>query len=392
MVSAEATPRSWWSGRALLWVMAGTALVLLALVVQVDVLDAGHPNWDEPWDHQKYRHMADHPLELRLSPFGWRILGPLLVTVMPMADDLAFRVVSLTALWGTSVVVFVLGRRTGFSDSAAACASFVYLGTWWSTGYLVYNPWLPDALTFLIVVLLALLALDRRAWQFAALLAVGVLVKEQVLLVVPIWWTLSRRPWSWRPLLQAGALLVPALVVMACVRFGLPADDAAPGHARDLGLELNAHDRLPQDQRVLFEEFGRERLGSFSSEARDWTTVVFGVWPLLGLVDWRRCGAVLLRWSPFLVGVYAQPLMASNTYRLVALAFPVAMLLVAGGVDRLRAGGLLSSPAVVAIGLAGAAVGLLAPNRAAPWWIAPAIVGAVLAVEAARRLLTAKPV
>lgn len=388
MVSEETTPRPWWHDRALLGVVGGAVLVLLALAAQVDVLDEAHRNWNKPWDHQKYRHMADHPLELRLSPFGWRVLGPLLVTVIPVANDLAFRIVSLTALGGTAVVVFLLGRRTGFSDAAAACGSFVYLGTWWSTGYLVYNPWLPDALTFLIVGLLALLALDRRGWQFAVLLAVGVLVKEQVLLVVPLWWTLSRRPWSWRPLLQTGALLVPALVVMACVRAGLPAENADPGHASDLGLELNAYDRLPQDQQILFEKFGRERLRSFPGEIRDWTAGVFGVWPLLGLVDWRRCGSVLLRWSPFLVGVYAQPLMASNTHRLVALAFPVAMLLVAGGVDRLRTAGLLSGWGAIAIGAAGAGVALVRPNVSAPWWLALAIVGAVLAVEAVARHLT----
>jgi hypothetical protein len=80
--------------------------------------------------------------------------------------------------------------------------------------------------------------------------------------------------------------------------------------------------------------------------------------------------------------------MASNTHRLVALAFPVAMLLVAGGVDRLRTAGLLSGWGAIAIGAAGAGVALVRPNVSAPWWLALAIVGAVLAVEAVARHLT----
>lgn len=374
----------WWRDRVLLWVIGGSALVLLALVGQVDVLDETHRNWPKPWDHQKYGYMADHPFDLRLSPFGWRILGPLLASVLPVANDVAFRIVGFSALWGTSIMVFLLGRRARFSDAASACGSLVYLGTWWSTGYLLYNPWLPDALAFLVVAVLALLAMDRKAWQFAAVLVVGVLVKEQVLLAVPLWWTLSEKPRNWRPLLQAGALALPALVVIACVRFGLPARNSDPSHIRALGLDLNAYDRLPQDQKVLFEKFGRDRLEDLPAHVFDWTRVVFGTWPLLGLVDLRRAGMVLLRWSPFLAGVYAQTLVASNTHRLVALAFPVVALLVAGGVDRLRERGALTSASAIGIGLAAAGVAVAFPNRPAPWWTALAIVGLALVVEATR--------
>jgi hypothetical protein len=222
----------------------------------------------------------------------------------------------------------------------------------WLTGYLLYNIWLPDGLAYLAVVLAAIAALDRRPIAFAAILLVGALAKEQVLLAAPLWYTFGAdRLVDRRLLLRTAALALPAAGLLVALRAAIPAGNDDPAYLAQLGLPLNAWDVLPQDPRVLLSLFGPPRLPTYPFAAIDWTIGAFGTLGLLALAAPRANARVALRWSPFLALVYAQPLMASNTKRLVALAFPVAIVMALNGLVALERRLRLHRAVVVAVPL-----------------------------------------
>ena len=310
---------------------------LLLLGDVVDPLLPGHHNWDKPWDHQKYLVMAEQPLGLRIAPFSWRLIGPLIAGVLPFSISTSFRIVAFCTLWLTAVAMFVLLRRLGHRDVLAAVGMLLFLSLWWVAGYPLYNFWLPDVLVYLSVLVLAIAAVDRRPVLFAVVLVICVLAKEQVLIAGPLWYGLSTgRLFDGRRFAEMVAVALPALVLLIAVRIVLPAANTDSAHVAQLGLTLNVYDQLPPDPQVLFQKFGTLRLPTYRVLAQEWTLNAFGVLPLLGLAALRRSAVTLARWSPFLALVYAQPLLASNTTRLIVLAFPVTVILAVDGLAAIQ--------------------------------------------------------
>ena len=324
--------------RAPLFVAGALALgYLLLLGTVVDPLLPGHGNWDKPWDHQKYLAMAEQPLDLRIAPFSWRLLGPLIAGILPFSISTSFRITASLAVWLTAVAMFVLLRRLGHRDVLATVGMLLCLSLWWVAGYPLYNFWLPDALVYLSVLVLAIAAGDRRPVLFAIVLVVGVLAKEQVLIAAPLWYGLrTGRLFDGRRLAEMVAVAFPALVLLVAVRIILPAGNTDPAYLAQLGLALNVYDQLPPDPQVLFQKFGTLRLPAYRVLTQEWTSNAFGVLPLLGLAALPRSLVTLARWAPFIVLVYAQPMLAANTTRLIALAFPVIVILAVDGLAAIQ--------------------------------------------------------
>jgi len=361
----------------------GLALTITLLVLlQNDPLVAGHPNWSRPWDHQKYLFMAEHPFELRLAPFSWRILGPFVAGLLPFGLAASFRLVAVASVAGTAVVLFVLLRRRGHAPHLALAGMLAFLSIGWVTGYPLYNSWLPDALAFLFVALAVLAAHERRPVAFAAVLVAGVLTRETVLFVAPLWYGLHAARLIDRKLLaQAVGLALPALAAVVAVRLALPADNTDPSYLAELDLSLNEWDTRSTDPLSLFELFGEPvRLRWWPVLVSAWVGGAFDTLPLLALFAWRRNLVTALRWSPFLVLVAAQPLFAANTFRLIALAFPLVVIVAVDGLAALQRRLGLDDAWVVAVPGALVVADLLVPGNAI--WLVPELflVAGVLAV------------
>lgn len=327
------------SDRAHLGLASTVALVwVLALVAKTHALVPGHPNWSKPWDHQKYAALAAHPFDMPVAPFRWRLLVPLMAKALPFGQATSFRVVTIVAVWLTAVAMFVLLRRIGFDARLAGAGMLLFLTFGWLTGYPLYNIWLPDAMVCLVIVLLAIAALDRRPVVFAVLLLTGALMKEQVLIAAPLWYTLtSNRLVDRRRMLTTALLSLPALIALAGLHLLLPAGPINTPDLTQAGLALNKWDLLPQSPGVLFATFGRSRVLTYPVLAVNWTVGAFGTIPLLALCAARKNARVAVRWGPYLAAVYLQPMFASNTKRLIALAFPVMVIMALHGIVAIRA-------------------------------------------------------
>jgi hypothetical protein len=205
-------------------------------------------------------------------------------------------------------------------------------------------------------------------------LVAGVLVKEQVLLAAPLWWSFEP---DWRRLRETALLVAPGAVVLVAVRLLLPAGNEDPSYLASLPIGLNAYDTLPSDPVSLARKF---------APARSWGDLllpveVFGPLMLLSLAAWRENLRTLGRWWPLVVLALAQPLLASNTHRLVVLAFPVVVVMATQGLGALRD---RFGPWVLALPIALLVVDLVWPRNTSRVLVESAV---VVAAGAFARLL-----
>lgn len=331
-----------------------------------------HQRYDDPhivfdrfnlpgFDSYVYVAMAERPGFFTVAPWGYRVLTPWLVQVLPGGGVKAFRQLTLGALFVASVLLFVFLRRLGHGELPAllALAAFGFSG---ATGEPVHYPFLAEPVCIaLMAALLVALESGAGAGTLALVLVLGALAKEIFILFLPgVFLALRTREGTRAALLDTALAGLPAVVATLILRFGW-----VRGVGADIGLP------------------GLETLWQA-------TRTVAGAWPgwwqpmlLGGATPLALIGALLpaarlylARYGYFLLLGYALPLAAAvytgegepeqffhrDVPRLLLYALPVALPLCLIAVDRLwphmgeTAGARPGRLASTAAGLAAAAL------------------------------------
>jgi hypothetical protein len=330
-------------------------------------MDEQSPAYDGLGDHNKYVFMAENgPFSFHVAPFCRRPGLPALVRVLPFDTQTGFRVLTIMSLWGTAVAIFYLARATGGGLAAALFGMLAFLATGWATKYPLLDFWLPDPMVLLLATLIALCAFTDTFLPGALLLGVGVLFKESVLFAGVLFLTVSLPSSSWRHrLIKGAAAVVPAVVILLTLRFAIPSRNHDAEYLRELPQRLTevdegrtSYDYGEQVERVSGNRWrdmtarGLESLHSYSVGS-------LGVLPigLALLAPWRNLHLLARTW-PFLVLVYLQLLVATDTQRLLVLGLPVVILMALNGLQvlvgrwKMNAIGALFLPvAVIALNL-----------------------------------------
>ncbi len=369
-------------------VAAAVAAVCLALgLVRTSRLTPEHPGFTEPADHHKYIHMAEHgPRGFYVAPFCHRIGVPMLARWLPVPARAGFLLIAGAGVAATAMVVYLLCRSFGFAPNLALLDLVLFFSMGWATRYPIHDFWLPDAAALFLTTLAIWCCRARRPLLLTMALACGVLVKESVLVAAPLALTLGDHasPFSKRVAWFFAAAL-PAIAILVALRFAIPARNDDPAYVRTLSPTLAQIDQPGEryDDWSRFEQIARRRLGVTLSDLHAYSVGTFGMLPLLlPLFDLRRNLRLLVRFLPFVLPVYLQLLLATDTQRLLILAFPVIILMSLGGVERLtRVRGVRPEvPALLVVALLG--LNLLDPQRiAAPVRLQAAFI-AVAAVAA----------
>jgi hypothetical protein len=189
-------------------------------------------------DLRHYRAMAQAAPAIDADvprPFAHRLLGPYLAGLLPFPDPLAFRLLSTALLVGATLTLFGFLRCLGLADPLAAfAAALSTLNPYWF-GFIAFNPFQAADAMALVCVAGAFWAYrsDRLA-AYAALLVLGALAREPVILVVPAvaFAVASRAEWRWRPAVPWLAAGLPAVAAFILVRILVPAP--GPGFAEAL--------------------------------------------------------------------------------------------------------------------------------------------------------------
>jgi len=157
------------------------------------------------------------------APFAYRLVGPLLASLLPFAPMTALNLVNLAALAAATILLDRALRRLGAAEGtiAAGCALFIfsfptlYYGT---VGYVD-----PVLVCFLCAFVLAISA--RNESLAAAALVAGCLAKETMFVVVPAYMAfvfLRSRPRTLAPLLRATVVLAAASLAALAVSHTIP--------------------------------------------------------------------------------------------------------------------------------------------------------------------------
>jgi len=236
----------------------------------------------------------------------------------------------------------------------------------WAAKSAMHNFWLPDSAGFLITTLVIYCAFARHDRWFLVLLMVGVAVREVVFFAAPLYYTLHTRKVLDLNLLRRSILLsLPALMVIVGLRLAIPAWNDVPEYTSKLPRTLRQvqANEASYNYFDLLREVPKRRLQNLS-----WVWLgryTIGAWgpaatvlPLLS----RRNGALALRLLPFLVLIYAQLLVATDTERLLAVGFPAVILLSLNGVRALEERFGLPTLAIGTLLLASYALNLAQPR------------------------------
>ncbi len=163
---------------------AASAFIGSIFVCLVWVLIADE--WSVLADGVHYMKMYEG--EVADSPFGYRVLAPLIASLLPFSAKESFAVVTVSALALTASLLWLYAADQGLSLLGRAVAvlfwltsfPFIYYGTTFIRA---------DAIMYLVIALVFVLSRQKVSFiLLMCLVAIGTLAHEMVLIVVPALW------------------------------------------------------------------------------------------------------------------------------------------------------------------------------------------------------------
>lgn len=290
------------------------------------------------WDHHAYIAMArDNPFDFHIAPFGWRVGLPVLAKTLPLGLQTSFFLLTFLAVTATVVVLYYALRAAGFNRQYALLGFGFFFALGWAPKFALMDFWLPDGVVFLAVIGALLCILEHRAVPFAVVLLLGVIVKEAVIFVVPLYYTLqTRRPIDARLAIQTLVVALPAIAALLMLRIAIPARNDDLEYVGTLTPQLQAfRSFIPSySYYELLRDIGyHQRLHDYRLDT--WLLYTSGTWSVpvftLAIIGAIRRPLLALRLSPFLILVYSQILFAVNIERLLVLGFPAVVWLALEG-------------------------------------------------------------
>lgn len=291
-------------------------LIMIGLFLRTDRMTYSHPDFIKDWDHHVYIDMATNHLS-HIAPFEYRILNPLLAKFLPFDLLINFTILSFIALWLTGIITYFMLKTMGFSNQLALTGLLFFLSMGWATRFNIYDFWLTDPLGFLFIVATMWSILAKKDLLFLLLLAIGVIAKENVIFVAPLYYTLnSKKLLDGKVMFRASYLIAPALLVLFAIRILFPTTNA----------EYNAA--------TLLQTIGWSRIQNLSIDSLlSYSIGTFGISLIfLPFFSIRQNLPYFFRFLPFIALTYLSLLFAVNTSRLIVSAFPAIIVMALYGI------------------------------------------------------------
>jgi hypothetical protein len=304
------------------------------------------PTDDPSWsgDHLYYFAMSQHsvgasalvPIEnkyLPYAPFSYRLLTPLIASLLPIDQHLAFLAITLIAFILTSFVFYLFLRQREYSHTLGLLGVGLFLTLYPAAGFVVLDNYLPEPLTFLVVLLAFITIEQRKDWLFLAIVSIGVLNKETVLFLLPVYYVFTIRRegrLNWARALVIG--IVPVSIWLLPHIFIHPTNNYS--YLNELLAQLQV--RLGNGPGGL-----RHQVAQYSFLT--WGPLLFLVLSLpRRSIHWLMKEEHLALWVAL---AYLQTLVASDIPRLLVYAFPVVIPLALGNLRYLAQ--IISTPVAV---------------------------------------------
>jgi hypothetical protein len=202
------------------------ALLVAAAALALQAQRYPLPRYDRfdlpAFDSHVYIAMAEHPTVFTVAPWGYRLLTPALVHVLPVRTVVkGFRMLTLGALALSGVLLYLYLRRLGHREALALGSVAVY-GLSPPVAEALRYRFLVEPLTFALeLAFLLAIELGAGAPALGLLAAVGTLSKEFFLLLLPLIYLRRRGVAGDRAALAMTAVAaIPALALLVLLRLG----------------------------------------------------------------------------------------------------------------------------------------------------------------------------
>jgi len=346
-----------------LFITGITALMLAIFFFRTDRLDYSHPDFDEQWDHYYYIEMAvGNPNRERLAPFEYRILNPLLASVLPFDLAINFTILTLFGLSASGVICYYMLKTAGFSKAMSLTGLLLYFSLGWASRFNIHDFWLTDPLSYIFIAAIMWSILAKKDLFFLALLTIGVTIRESVLFIAPLYYTIHTKKFlDGKILLRFIYLTIPAVLILFALRISIST--------------TNSHYNLP----YLWETIGSKRIVQLINNPADnlplYTIRSFGVsFFLLPFFAIKKNLPYFLKFLPFIALTYFSLLFAYNTERLLVALFPVMTIMALHGIQSIAEKTELDEKFFVFLPLG--LIGLLLARK--DWLIIPSLYDAIL--------------
>lgn len=316
--------------------VAAVSLVLLALLsLRSDLLFPTHEMYDQNWQHHQYVHASEiFPEISNEAPFCWRLLPPAIVRYSPFAVHTSYFLLSFISLWGASIILYLILFRLGYDRVFRWFGLLLFASAVYAVRMNLIEFAAVDPPAFLFMTLAIYAALRKRRWLFILATILGVLSKELVFAVLPLWFTINRTESlhskkSRRLFIEATAVGLPALLTYAVLRLLIVPENGhehfllilgAPKFRLDtfLGTFYTLNKPLIEDPpQVLVGAINMYRL----------TLGALGPLLLLMLYGFRYLQPRLSQYWPFIALIILQVFIAYDHERLIAAGFPAFIIL-----------------------------------------------------------------
>jgi hypothetical protein len=277
-------------------------------------------SWFAEWtgDHHNYYTLAQNPGACDAAPHCWRLLKPYAASVLPVDVQMGFIIVNITCVVGAAIMMYYVCKEYGFDSPTALVGMSMFFYLRWASVYNIGNFWLTDTMGYFFMLVAIYGILSDRDWLFVAALVGGILAKESVLLVAPLYYGLKTDDLFDISLLKKTlALSLPSVALLIAVRTLIPLNS---GYS--VGLVLSMLERHAQ---------AIASIGGISQFLLD----PLGLLVVFALFTNNDGHQLMIRSLPFLGLVYAQLALATDAERMIVWSFPVFVLIALHGIENM---------------------------------------------------------
>jgi hypothetical protein len=317
-------------------VLGAAFLLLTLLALRTSLLTYNNLNFAQPWDHHKYIHMAQgNPFDFHIAPFCWRVVTPLLAKILPFNLEWNFFIIAFLSIMLTGVMVYYIACLLGCSAAPAFVGMLLFFSLGFVTKGTLSDFWLSDPLATLFMTAAIVCILARQDLPFVLLLAVGEGVRESVILVAPLYYTLNaRRLIDLRLALRTLLYSVPALAVFVGLRTFIPEMNSHGAYLHTLprGLRIQSLGKSAYSEKNNVERVVRAPLSHVKHSLPAITYLLRSSLVLLPFLPFLRNRMLALRFAPYALLLYMQTVVIDTTPRYLLPLYPVLAVLAVDGV------------------------------------------------------------
>jgi hypothetical protein len=133
-----------------------------------------------------YLQMAKEPLQFAEAPYGYRVLSPSIVSVLPFDPAIGFAIVNITSLSLATTLLYIYMNKLGIDEILSVAGSFVFLFSP-NIAHMLRNIHIIDPLGFVFLLIGLISIYDNNLPTLFISVFFGILTKESLLILVGIY-------------------------------------------------------------------------------------------------------------------------------------------------------------------------------------------------------------